>query len=120
MIRLVYVAGRYRAPTVWERDCNIHAARKIGALVVGAGAYPVIPQSNTSHFDGLADDPFWLDGTLQLMRRCDAVIMCPGWEASQGATGERAEALRLGLPVLYDIGELRHWLEGFLGEQKTA
>lgn len=95
---LVYVAGPYRAPTAWGIECNIVAARQLGARVAALGAYPVIPHSNTAHFDGLGPDELWLAGTLELMRRCDAVALLDTWQSSSGARAEHAEAERLGLP----------------------
>jgi hypothetical protein len=97
---LIFVSGPYRAPTAWERDRNIHAAREIGAMIAMAGGYPVIPHSNTSHFDGLATDELWLDGTMELLRRCHAVVLMSNWHHSSGARAEAGEAERLGLPML--------------------
>lgn len=109
-LKLVYVAGPYRGTCTYDVELNIQAARALGAKVVHAGAYPVIPHSNTSHFDGLAPDKFWLEGTLELMRRCDAAIFTADWERSSGARAERAEAVRLGLPCFDGLAELRGWL----------
>jgi hypothetical protein len=106
-MKLVYVAGPYRAPSAWEIEQNIQRARKLGAEVAKAGAYPVIPHSNTSHFDGLASDELWLGGTLELMRRCDAVIFAPDWGTSRGSRMERDEASRLSLPFFDNLHELR-------------
>ncbi len=92
--------------------------RELGALVAGLGAYPIIPHSNTSHFDGLATDTFWLEGTLQLLRRCDAVLMAEDWERSSGSRAERIEALRLSIPVFYTLESLHSWLSS--GEQLEA
>lgn len=110
-MRLVYVAGRYRAPTTWERERNIQQARLVGAEVAKLGAYPVIPHSNTSHFDGLADDQFWLDGTMEMLRRCDAVVLVVGWEQSSGTRAEKAEAERLGLPVFSTLDDVEWWIK---------
>lgn len=99
---LIYVAGPYRAPTAWQREKNIHHARAKGVEVARAGGYPVIPHSNTAHMDGEADDALWLAGTLELMKRCDGVLMVGWWEGSAGACAERDEAIRLGIPVFYD------------------
>ena len=117
-MRLVYVAGPYRAPSAWEVEQNIQRARRLGAEVARRGAYPVIPHSNTSHFDGLAPDEFWLAGTLELMRRCNAVIFAPDWGTSRGSRLERDEAKRLGLPCFDTLTELRDWLanEKVLGD----
>lgn len=98
---LIYIAGPYRAPTAWQREQNIHRARTWGVAVAHAGAYPVIPHANAAHFDGEAEDALWLAGTLELMRRCDAVLMIPRWSDSSGARAEHDEAMRLGIPVLH-------------------
>jgi hypothetical protein len=40
-----------------------------------------------------------LAGTLELMRRCDAVILVHNWRDSAGSRAEVDEAKRLGIPV---------------------
>lgn len=72
---------------------------------------PVIPQANTAHFEDLLPPPltsqeFWLDGTLELMMRCDAVVMVPGWQYSTGSIGERKCAKEIALPVWDDIAHV--------------
>ena len=72
---------------------------------------PLIPHANTTYiFHGQKDDQFWLDGTLELMRRCDAIITTPDWERSSGARGEVACAQEIGMPVFHTIDELKAWL----------
>lgn len=110
-MRLVYVIGPYRASTAWQRDCNIHKARAMGAAVAELGAMPVIPHSNTAHMDGLCSDEFWLEGTLELMRRCDAVITLPLWDRSTGSRGEVAEATARKMPVFHSLSGLASWLD---------
>jgi len=104
-MKLIYVAGKYRANNAWEIDCNIHAARQFGVLVARQGAYPVIPHSNTSHFDGVAPDSFWLEGTLELLSRCDGAVFIGRWRESVGSIGEWRLAEQLDMPVL-DCEEL--------------
>jgi hypothetical protein len=111
-MKLVYIAGPYRAPTTWGIAQNIHAAKEAGAIVASLGAYPVIPHSNTAHMDGIASDDLWLAGTLELMRRCDAVVMVHGWQRSTGSKAEHAEAIRLGLPI--------HELAAFFTEEAVG
>lgn len=102
-MRLVYLAGPYRAATVWGTHQNIQTALRIGAEIVAKfpGWYPVIPHANTAYMDGVARDQYFLDGAMELMRRCDAVLVMPGWASSKGSIAEIAEAERLGLPVAY-------------------
>ncbi len=116
-ILLIYVVGPYRAPTAWQREQNIHRARAWGVTIARCGAYPVIPHSNTAHFDGEAEDTLWLAGTLELMRRCDGVLLTGEWRRSSGSRAERAEAERLSLPIC-DPGDprqredlLRLWID---------
>lgn len=113
-VPLVYVAGPYRAKTTYEIHCNIHDAREWGASLAELGVYPVIPHSNTAHFDGLADDEFWLAGTLCLLERCDAVLLMPRWADSKGATAE-AEAARFLHKPIFDAakedGPLEPWID---------
>jgi nucleoside 2-deoxyribosyltransferase len=101
-MKLVYVAGPYRAGTPQGVELNIAVARRVGILVAISGNYPVIPHSNTSKFEDLIPslgDEFWLEGTMELMRKCDCVVLCPGWEHSSGTRAEIREAQTLGIPV---------------------
>ncbi len=99
--KLIYVAGRYRGRTRAEVESNIQAAIFVGRLCAEKGWYPVIPHSNTAHFEALVDvnDEFYLEGTLELMRRCDAVVMVPGFGQSVGAMAEHDEAHKLFMTV---------------------
>lgn len=44
----------------------------------------------------------WLRADLVVMLQCDAVLMLPAWEWSQGATLEHRVAIMTGMPVYYD------------------
>jgi hypothetical protein len=112
-MKLIYVAGPYSAPTHLEREQNILAARIAGAEIAKLGAYPLIPHSNTAHFDtpaGLGEQ-FWYEGTLELLRRSDAMFLLKGWQDSVGTGRERQEALRLEIPSFTKLEYLTRWLE---------
>ena len=108
--KLIYVAGHYRHEDPFRVEENIFRARQAGYQIALLGAMPVIPHANTAHYDALHDGQWWLDATLELMRRCDAVYLLPNWRGSNGTKGERAEALRLGLPVFEDMLDVGRWL----------
>lgn len=115
---LIYVAGRYRAATREAVAANIEAARQLGTQAARLGWYPVIPHANTAHMELELTHPdyFWLSGTLELMTRCDAVVLVDGWESSAGTLGEiaKADALRIpvfrGLHLLPSASEFIAWL----------
>lgn len=98
-MKVVYIAGKYRAPTPWDVEQNIQAAAHVAAKVLAAGLMPLCPHLNTARMEGVCSDEFILAGTMELLRRCDAVMMVHNWRDSAGARAELAEAHRLGLPV---------------------
>jgi hypothetical protein len=109
-MKLIYVAGPFRGPTAWDIECNVRRAEEIGYEVARCGAMPVIPHANTRFSHGQGPDEFWLDGTLELARRCDGLILVPNWDRSTGTRDEIAAMLGDGKPVFHTIAELAHWL----------
>jgi hypothetical protein len=109
-MKVVYVAGPFRGPNAWEVEINIRAAECLGYRVAEIGAMPVIPHANSRFFNGTLTDRFWLDGTLELLLRCDAAIFTDDWKRSSGATKEHAICKDLEIPCFYDIGDLDAWL----------
>jgi hypothetical protein len=92
----LYVAGPYCDPRgehyVLE---NILKAREIAAWCWSVGIPTVCPHL----MGGAAPDAFFLKGDLILLARCDAILMLPNWEISQGARAEKQRAEFLGIPV---------------------
>jgi len=111
---LIYIAGPFRGPTPYDVRRNVERARDAGLWVARQGGYPVIPHTMTSDFDKQLTDEFWLDGTMELLRRCDAICMMENWAKSVGAQAERREAVRLELPVLYvDDNMVERWVKAW-------
>lgn len=107
---LLYLAGPYRAGHDRTIDDNIASARRHARHIARIGVhYPVTPHLNTAHFDGLASDDFFINGTMELMLRCDAVLMLPGWESSEGAEGEATMAAKRAMMVFYDLDAYCRW-----------
>ena len=101
-MKIVYIAGPYRARTEWEIKKNIDAAEKV-ALNYWLRGYAVFcPHKNTGFMGGAAPDSVWLEGDLEILGRCDVIVMMSGWERSEGAKAELAHAKARGLEVVYD------------------
>jgi len=109
---LVYVAGPFRGRSSWQMEQNIRRAEELALAVWEAGAACICPHANTRFFQGECEDSVWLDGDLEILFRCDAVLMVPGWENSAGARREKEEADRLGIPVFDNLFGLRLWIRG--------
>ena len=111
-VKMVYCAGPFSAPTREGVEANIAAMVRLGIEVAKLGGFPVVPHSNTSapEYEQVQPYPFWIEGTLELMRRCDAVMLAQNWAQSSGARGERLEAIGIGMPVFETLAELAGWL----------
>jgi hypothetical protein len=109
-MNLIYIAGPYRAKTEWDLVQNIRRAETLALAVWKLGAACICPHKNTALFGGAADDSVWLEGDLEMLRRCDAVLCTDDWQRSEGARNEVAAAQRLGIPVLYTLTEFETWL----------
>lgn len=105
-MKLIYIAGPYRAATPWQVEQNIRAAEDVSVRVHKAGMFAVCPHANSRHMEGVADDAHFLAGTMALMRVCAAVLLVPGWQRSTGSRAEVAEAERLGIPVFGAYGKM--------------
>jgi len=110
-MRVVYVAGPFRGPHAWAIEQNIRRAEEAGFEVAKLGAMPLIPHTNTRYFHGALPDQFWLDGTVELLYRCDAALFIEGWENSSGSRNEYEECKRRGIPAFTTLQELAVWLE---------
>ena len=111
-MKAVYIAGPFRGANAWEIEQNIQRAEAVAAQVCALGALAVCPHTMFRNFQGLLPDQFWLDATLELLRRCDAVLMTGRWSQSDGSCGEHRDACDRGLHVFYTLDEVRAWLKG--------
>jgi hypothetical protein len=74
-------------------------------------AIALCPHSLSRFFAGVLPEEFWLAGTLELLRRCDATLMIQGWENSDGSRRERTEAEQRGMPLFFNLQDLEWWLK---------
>jgi len=89
---IVYLAGPYSGNV----DDNISRARKISIELWEAGYYVVCPHLNTAHFeiDCRCTYENYMRGDIEILSKCDAVVMLPGWQNSAGASREKKHAAR--------------------------
>lgn len=101
-MKVVYTAGPIRSKNgPWGVHLNVQQAREIAKELWDEGFAVVCPQTNTEHMDsaGHSNVEMFLRGDKEIITRCDAVIMLPGWEESDGARKEFAFAHDIGKPV---------------------
>ncbi len=108
-MKIVYIIGPFRGPNSWRVECNVRRAEELALEVACHGMMPLCPHTNTRHFDGLLTASFWLAGTLELARRCDAAICVKGWELSEGSQIAVKDFKSRGVPVFDNIKALYSW-----------
>lgn len=96
---IVFIAGPYRG----DVGKNISNARAVAMKVWEKGHVALCPHLNTAFFDETCacKDADYLAGDLKLLARCDAMVMIPKWEKSEGASKEVGYALAHDIPVYY-------------------
>lgn len=106
-MRVVYIAGPFRATNSWDMEQNIRRAEALALEAWRLGFAVLCPHTNTRFFQGAAEDSIWLDGDLELLRRCDYLLTTTDWERSSGARAEVVFAKERQIPVFHDIESLK-------------
>lgn len=116
-MKLVYIAGPYRPTKDKSIEQNIMAARNKALQLVlasvndlGGEWFPMVPHLNTANFDvliGGVPDKYYLDGTMNLMLKCDAVLLTqPDADSiSSGTIAEISVAKTCNIPVFRTLEE---------------
>lgn len=113
-MKIVYISGPFRPRqegNCYEMRQNIRRAEALALEVWRIGGAALCPHLNTANFQGALPDDVWLEGDLEFVKTCDAMIMVEGWEGSEGANIERDFAFKMGVPVFYDLRSLDNWLK---------
>ncbi|AUV62712.1 nucleoside 2-deoxyribosyltransferase [Klebsiella phage KPN N98] len=120
-MKLIYIAGPYRPYTnacgaLVDTAHNISIAELTAVHLVDTlghlGLFPVVPHLNTRDFENQVkqnDDQYFLDGTMAMLERCDAVLLTMP-NADVVSTGTKAEvhrAYQLGIQVYRSFDALR-------------
>lgn len=106
-MKVIYIGGPFRAKTPWGVEQNIRRAEELALKVWQSGYVALCPHLNSRYFSGACPDKVWLDGDMELLRRCDAVLLVSGWSLSSGTCNEVEYAYAAGIPVFQCIETLR-------------
>ena len=101
-MKLVYVAGAYSAEDPIKVKENVLIAEKHSVDLLRRGYAVFTPHKIWPTYEGHGftwDD--WMEVGLEILKRCDAIAMIPGWEGSRGSTIEHERALEWGKRIMY-------------------
>jgi hypothetical protein len=103
-MKIVYTAGKYRAPDINGIRVNVLRAEAIAMKYWMKGYGVICPHKNSYLIDNnKIPERTILGADLEMIRRCiDIMVMIPGWEESAGAIEEHTLAKELGLKIIYE------------------
>ena len=101
-MKVVYVAGAFRAKTQWGIMQNVRNAEDASLRLWKQGYAVICPHTMTQHFQDECPDRVWLEGCLEILRRCDVIYLVKGWQESEGSKEEYQLAQQLGLEVIIE------------------
>ena len=86
-MKLVYISGPYSSPSrnSAEVDLNIAKAKLVALKYWKLGYAVICPHMNTAHMDGQITWQEFMEGDLEILKRCDMIVMLPGYERSVGS-----------------------------------
>ena len=119
-MKLIYVAGPYRATTPHGILENIRRAESVVIKTWASGHAALCPHLNSSFFDGIVSDKFFLAGTMEMLSRCDGLVLVEGWVHSEGTKLEVKWAQEHNLPIFRSIKDLQNWAPTLFEESATG
>jgi len=120
MKKIIFVAGPVRGNgSIEAKKKNIEIARKhIKTLIENNIPYysPHLNVDQETIYMNETAGKFAKDLNAEMLGRCDALAVLPGWENSSGTRGEIENAQKRSLPIFYlseenAIGKIKNWLQ---------
>ena len=112
-MKIVFISGPFRADTPWKVEQNIRKAEEYSLSIMKLAPNEVFcycSHTNTRLFDKELPDSLLLSGNIEMLKRCDALYVLPGYETSTGTEAEIAFARQVGKPVFFHTSALFRWI----------
>jgi hypothetical protein len=103
-MKLIYISGKFSdEDRIHGTEKNIVIASECALACWRKGWAVICPHKNTKDYQHVKDLHYetWINGVIEMLRRCDAILMLPGWEDSTGATIEHDIATSKGISIFY-------------------
>ena len=112
-MKLIYISGPISASARYIEYDNCLHARQWAQMVMEIGAAVHCP--HLVYLCGLIDILEWEDFLamdIEIIRRCDAVLMIGPWQGSKGCVEEYNAAQKFGIPIFTTLSQVRDFVEG--------
>lgn len=102
---IIYLATPIRPKNGKTVDENVRIAKALALELWKKGYTVICPAANSDLPISLAEKELeaerWLNGDIEILQRCDAMVVAPGWQKSDGVRGELVCARMYGIPVTF-------------------
>lgn len=100
MKKLIYVAGPYSGDIEW----NIKRAEEVSIRLIREGHHVITPHKNTAGYERYEDKNItyetWMELSLNILSRCDAIYVMTGSQQSEGTQREIEFAKQHNIEIL--------------------
>lgn len=120
--KIVYLAGKYSGDSKIkiinriQSFFNTYKAYKIAKKLWNKNIITICPHSNSFWMDNSCDYKIFLNGYIEVLKKCDFIYMLPNWMSSNGAILEHKFALQNDIEIFYNIETLIEYFK-FKDEQ---
>ena len=105
MKKVAFVSAPWRNVSPWHVKQNRYEAEFMAEWLWREGFAVICPHKNSQDMDGLLPDECFLEGTLEIMCRCDFVVYNPELPISEGMRLEFWTAQHENIPIMQFIQE---------------
>ncbi len=104
-IFVIYLAGPFRG-NFFVKRYNIWRAKQYAKILWKHNVAVICPHTNSGFIDNKESDKFILPANIDIMLRCDALLLMKKYKKSVGTCNEKTLAILNGLPTYYSIRAL--------------
>jgi len=101
-MKLCYIAGKFRGENHWEIHQNVIKAEMAIPKLLEMGYAPICPHKLTENLQGLFPDQTYLEICLEILKRCDSILMLSNWKDSVGSCEELRKAKEWNKEILFE------------------
>jgi hypothetical protein len=101
-MKVVYISGPYSNKDIGKQRLNITKALVVAEKYWKLGYAVICPHTNSAWMDEVVPYEQFMEGDLEILKRCDIIVMMEQWNKSKGASKEREFAYKLKKKILYE------------------
>jgi len=109
---VIFISGPSKSMDIFLRERIKTQPAMLALEVWSLGVACICPHTNSGFLFGELPEEIFLTGYLEILERCDALLLTENWQQSTRSRKERQRAIELQIPIFYNLRCLKAWLEG--------